>query len=57
MAMRPVGPPDFTYTAEQIAKLEQLFQHVEDKTITWLDPDNQVAIHSPPLKPEEKRDS
>ena len=36
------GSPDFSYTAEQQARLKEHFEMVEAKTITWLDPDKWV---------------
>jgi hypothetical protein len=50
------GPPDFSYTTDQIARLEEHFRLVEDKTITWVDPDNRVPPSNPSPKSEEQTD-
>jgi hypothetical protein len=53
---RVSGPPDFSYTTDQVARLEELFRLVEAKTITWVDPNERVPSSNPPPNPEEQTD-
>ncbi len=54
---RVSGPPDFSYTTDQVARLEELFKLVEAKTITWVDPNEGITSLNPPPKPEEQTDN